>query len=63
MVMERKVLLAEPEGGDLHAEDRELRVLRHQANCLLPHTGPPDACRQNFGFSKVATLVEPLENL
>jgi hypothetical protein len=27
------------------------------------HTGPPAACRQNFGFSKVATLVEPLENL
>ena len=27
------------------------------------HTRPPAACRQNFGFSKVATLVEPLENL
>ena len=28
-----------------------------------PHTGPPAACRQNFGLFKKATLVELLENL
>ena len=27
------------------------------------HAGPPAACRQNFGLSKKATLVELLENL
>ena len=27
------------------------------------HTGPPAACRQNFGLSKKATLVELLEDL
>ena len=38
----------------------EYYVTRHNA---CSHTGPPAACRQNFGLSKVATLVEPLEDL
>ena len=47
MIMESKVLLAEPEGGDLHDEDRyqllrEVRELRHQVkDQRTPHSKQP----------------------
>ena len=58
MVREKKVLLAEPEGGDLHAEDRELRVLRHQAK-PCPHFVPA-ADPYHILFSAKASLEEIL---